>query len=77
MLVYYFNNFMLIRLGEQEAATDLNTVIKYMHACQTVGNKFHRNSQVFHTGKLSVSPTVLSNSRHPFQGEEGVVPTLF
>ena len=32
MLVYYFDNFTLIRLGEQEAATDLNTVIKYMHA---------------------------------------------
>ena len=53
MLVYYFDNFMLVRLGEQEAATDLNTVIKCMHACQRVGNKFHRNSQVFHTGKLS------------------------
>ena len=32
MLAYYFDNFMLIRLGEQKAATDLNTVIKYMHA---------------------------------------------
>lgn len=77
MLVYYFDNFMLIRLGEQEAATDLNTVIKHMRARQRAGNKLHRNAQVFHTGKLSVSPTVLGNSRHPFQGEEGAAPTLF
>lgn len=75
MLAYYFDNFMLIRLGEQEAATDLNTVIKYMHARGR--EKIHRNSLIFHTVKISVSPTVLSNSRHPFQGEEGAVPTLF
>lgn len=60
MLVYYIDNFMLIRLGEQEAATDLDIVVK-IHACQRVGNKSHKNSEVFPISELSVSLTVLSN----------------
>lgn len=51
MLVYYTDNFMLSRLGEQEAATDLDIVVK-IHTCQRVGNK---NSEVFPISELSVS----------------------
>lgn len=32
MLLYYTDNFMLIRLGEQETATDLDTVVKHKYA---------------------------------------------
>lgn len=60
MLVYYTDNFMLTRLGEQEAATDLDIVVK-IHTCQRVGNKSHKNSEVFPIIELSVSHTVLSN----------------
>lgn len=34
MQVHYADNFMLIRAGEHKAATDLNTVVKYMHAIE-------------------------------------------
>lgn len=51
---------MLIRLGEQEAATDLDIVVK-MHACQRVENKSHKNSEVFLISELLVSLMVLNN----------------
>ena len=48
MLVYYTDNFMLMRHGEQEAATDLDTIVNETHACQRVGNKSHKNSGLPH-----------------------------
>lgn len=65
---------MMIKLGEQEAATDLVAVAK--HECQRVEINPTESQRSSTQSEISVSRMVLSNSKYPFQGEEVAASTL-